>query len=335
MAFVLTVAPAAFVNDISSGAANPSSLSGLQLGAFDGAANPTGVESFGQETGASMSIYSDYLAGSSLAALAGRTGAPPWVIAQMTGKLGDMRPLISVPLVRGHLTSQAALAHDITYPSALKGALKTLAQNLVAAGFGNAIIRFMWEPDSGIYSNDDLTSAANYATVWRNAHTAMMSVSGAQFQWAWYWGGNFDATTNNTAYPGDAYVDYVTFDFYDQSWDANCGIPYNGTPFTVTQENCLWNGVAADYDTGFKGLLGNLAAFATAHGKPIGIGEFGVINRSDGHGGGDDPTFISNFSTWLKANNVAWASYFNFNSGGDSVLADFPNSLAAFRTDLG
>jgi hypothetical protein len=198
----------------------------------------------------------------------------------------------------------------------------------VSSGFSNAIIRLMWEPDSGIYSSEDLTSAANYAKLWRDAYSAMMSVSGAQFQWAWYWGGNFDATTNNTAYPGDAYVNYVTFDFYDQSWDGSCGIAYNGSNFTATQENCLWS-------RDFNNLLGKLTSFASSHGKQVGIGEFGVINRSDGHGGGDDPTFINSFSTWLKANNVAWASYFNFNSGGNSILSNYPNSLAAFQADLG
>jgi hypothetical protein len=39
----------------------------------------------------------------------------------------------------------------------------------------------------------------------------------------------------------------------------------------------------------------------------------------------------------MKANNVAWASYFDFNDGGglDSTLAHFPNSLAAYKADLG
>ncbi len=110
-------------------------------------------------------------------------------------------------------------------------------------------------------------------------------------------------------------------------------MPYNGSNFTQAQHDCLW---AGDQDK----VLTNLVNFATVVHKPIGIGEFGVIDRSDGHGGGDDPYWIADFSAWIKANNVAWASYFNFNSGGNSVLSDFPNSLAAFRvrprvSDLG
>jgi len=303
--------------------------SGLLLGSYNGAANPAGDAAFASETGTTASIYSDYLDGSSWSSMVGAPGSPPWVISSIKGKLGSERLLLSVPLVNaGYSSDQAALAAYAGNPAQWDAGFTTLAQNLVADGFSNAIIRLMWEPDSGIYSNDDLTSAHNYAVLWQDAYTAMMGVSGAGFQWAWYWGGNFDATTNATAYPGNAYVNYVTFDFYDQSWDGSCGIPYNGSNFTAAQEACLWSG---DFD----GLLGGLSSFASAHGKPIGIGEFGVIDRSDGHGGGDDPTFINDFAAWMKSNNVAWASYFNFNSGGNSILSDYPNSLAAYRADLG
>jgi hypothetical protein len=333
MALVLAMTPVALINDVApvgaTVAGSASALSGLQLGAYDGSANPIGVESFGQETGAHMSIYSDFLDGTTWPDLTGRPGAPPWVISQIKGTLGDMRLLLSVPLVQGRHTGQASLAGYAADANGWDGHFKVLAENLVAAGFGNAIIRLMWEPDSGIYSNDDLTSAANYATLWRDAWHSMMGVSGAHFQWAWYWGGGFDATTNNTAYPGDSYVDYVTFDLYDQSWNSACAVPYNGSNFTQTQEACLWSDA-------YSKVLGGLTSFAAVHDKPTGIGEFGVISRSDGHGGGDDPYFVKSFASWLASNHVAWASYFNFNSSGDdSILANFPNSLATFRADFG
>ncbi len=308
----------------------PPATSALLLGSYNGAANPAGASSFGTETGTPASIYSDYLDGSSWGAMVGTTGNPPWVISQIRGRLGSARLLLSVPLVNaGYSSNQAALAGYAAGPaSGYDAHFTTLAQNLVASGFSNAIIRLMWEPDSGIYSNDDLNSAANDASLWKRAHAAMMAVPGAAFQWAWYWGGNFDATTNATAYPGSADVDYITFDDYDQSWDGSCGVPYNGSSFTQAQHKCLWT------DDQSKALAG-LVAFAAAHDKPIGIGEFGVIDRSDGHGGGDDPYWIADFSAWMKANDVAWASYFDFNSGGNSILADYPSSLAAFKADLG
>ena len=299
------------------------------LGSYNGAANPAGGVAFATETGTTASIYSDYLDGTSWGSMVGSSGSPSWVISRLKGQLGSQRLLLSVPLVHaGYSSDQAALAAYAANPATWDANFTTLARNLVADGFSNAIIRLMWEPDAGIYSSDDLTSAANYAALWRDAHSAMAAVSGSNFQWAWYWGANFDATTNNTAYPGSAYVDYITFDDYDQSWDTSCGVPYNGSNFTQAQHQCLWK------DDQDKGLVA-LTAFAKAQGKPIGIGEWGVIDRSDGHGGGDDPYWVNDFTAWMKANNVAWASYFNFNSGGNSILADYPNSLAAYRADLG
>ena len=305
--------------------------SGPLLGSYDGAADPSGAQSFASETNTTASIYSDYMDGSTWSNMVGTPGSPPWVISQIKGKLGSMRLVLSVPLVSaGYSSPQAAIAAYAANPTSWDSEFTTLSQNLMADGFSNAIIRLMWEPGAFIYSNEDLTTAANYATLWRDAHTAMMAVSGAQFQWAWYYDTGFDTTTNNTAYPGDADVNYVTNDFYDQSWQGSpCSAPYNGSNFTQAQETCIWT-------NNYSHMLSALTTFASAHNKPIGIGEYGVIDRSDGHGGGDDPYWISQFSAWLKANNVAWASYFNFDATNlNSLLSDFPNSLTAAKSDLG
>ena len=212
------------------------------LGSYDGAANTSGASSFASETGTTTSIYSDYAAGEN-ETWADWNNTIAWLIPQLKGKLGSSRLELSVPLASGGYSSQAAaLAAFAANPSTYDANMTSLAQTLVSNGFSNAIIRLMWEPQElGLYSNDDLTSAANYAALFRDAHTAMAAVSGANFQWAWYWEANFDSNTNNTAYPGSAYVDYITNDFYDQSWVTTCGVPYNGTSFSATEENCLWN----------------------------------------------------------------------------------------------
>jgi IPT/TIG domain/Glycosyl hydrolase family 26 len=303
------------------------------LGSYDGSNNPAGVSAFAAETGGTASIYSDYLQGS--AGWPGEVGtstSSPWILSQLKGKLGGSRLVLSVPLqdISGE-SNQQSLASYAANPATWDAEFSILAKNLVADGFSNAIIRLMWEPDSlGIYSNDDLTSAANYATVWRDAYGAMASVAGANFAWAWYWAATFDATTDNTAYPGNAYVNYVSLDFYDQSWISTCAIPYNGTVFSASQEACLWSA-----PNGYSAVLKSFSNFANGVQKPMAFGEWGEITRADKHGGGDDPTFINDFSAWLKTNNVAWISYFDFNSGGNSILANYPNSLAAYKTDLG
>jgi hypothetical protein len=301
------------------------------LGSYNGAATPGGNTAFANETGAPASLYSDYAAGQN-ETWTNWSNTIAWLLPQLKGQLGSSRLVLSVPLASGGYSSQpAAMAAFAASPATYDAEMTTLAKTLVANGFSNAIIRLMWEPDVlGTYSNDDLTSAANYAALWRDAHNAMAAVAGSSFQWAWYWSPGYDATTNNTAYPGSAYVDYVSLDFYDQSWVQTCGIPYNGTAFTATQETCLWSAL-----NGYGAELKSFAAFATSAGKPMSFGEWGVITRGDNHGGGDDPTFINDFAAWMKANNVAWASYFNFNSGGNAILANYPNSLAAYRVALG
>jgi hypothetical protein len=297
---------------------------GLSLGSYNGNSNVSGENAWDQETGTTSTNYGDYVDGTSFGTMCSGSDTPE---SNLVGQLGNRTLILSVWLAgasRG-VNGQSTMQNYVNNPSQWDSCFQTLGRELVADGFGNAIIRLMWEEDAGIFSNDDLTSAQNYATLWQDAVTNMRSVSGQAFKFAWYWGGNFDNQTNTAAYPGNQYVDYVSFDQYDQSWDGSCGISW-GSTWTAAQSQCIWDG-----DIGAH--LASLLSFAQGVGKPIGIGEWGVINRGDGHGGMDDPTYINNMTAWLKAHAV-WENYFNFNSGGDSILSDFPNSLAAFRADL-
>ena len=155
----------------------------------------------------------------------------------------------------------------------------------------------------------------------------MRSVSGQSFQFTW--DGALDGTANGNAwttlqaYPGDSYVDYVALDFYDTTWTSKCALPFDNA-FSAAQQACVWKDDQS-------ARLGTLASFATAHNKPMAFPEWGVDSRSDGHGGGDDPTYIDDMAYWIANHNVAFDSYFDFNSGGDSVLTDYPSSLAAYK----
>ena len=97
-----------------------------------------------------------------------------------------------------------------------------------------------------------------------------------------------------TPIPGDAYVDYVGLDLYDQVW----GVPLDprlAWPRYVTEANGLrW-----------------LSSFASAHHKPAAIPEWGVTIRSDGHGLGDDPLFVAKMAQWISTHDVAFTSYFD------------------------
>lgn len=218
----------------------------------------------------------------------------------------------------------------------------TIAKNLVALGFGNAILRPGWEFDGTGYpwTVQSNTDAANFATYWQNIVTAMRSVPGADFKFLWSPTGFQSLSWNiSDAYPGNAYVDYVSLDVYDWSWDGTIflsGDPNNSA--SVAQSKDVFN----EYLTDTEGLNW-LASFAQAHDKPIVIPEWAVDSRTDGHGLGDDPTYIDDMYNWFITNHVAWVVYFvddvadNNNQGIDFLLTDghFPNSLAAFEADFG
>ena len=90
-------------------------------------------------------------------------------------------------------------------------------------------------------------------------------------------------------------------------------------------------------------ILDWLAAFDQTHKKRIFIPEWAVDSRSDGHGLGDDPTFINVMCNWFVTHHAARSIYFiddardNSEQGINFLLAHghFPKPLAASRADFG
>jgi hypothetical protein len=83
-----------------------------------------------------------------------------------------------------------------------------------------------------------------------------------------------------------------------------------------------------------------VADLAASHGKPMSIPEWGVTIRDDGHGGGDEPRYITAIADFIAdpANNVAYEAYFNFSeAGNEHDLWDddsFPLSSAQYLEDF-
>ena len=295
------------------GGVSAASDSSPLLGVYTGYGNVSGAKGFASTTGADVTIAADYQDGSSWGSLDSGEPADEWTGSGYQLALG-------VPMYPsgGSLADGAAGDYNSYF--------KTLAQNLVEAGEGDAILHIGWEwnVSGSSWYVSDATDGANYAAFWQQIVTTMRSVPGANFNYAWYDG---DAAGSTEAWPGASYVSSIDLDFYDQTWDSSCGLPFNNTA-TPAESQCVWNNDMLPELTTF-------ADFATQYSEPMGFGEWGVISRSDGHGLGDDPTFVNNFANWMKANNVEYANYFDFNSGGNSVLTDFPNSLAAYQADFG
>jgi hypothetical protein len=305
---------------------NPYALwrGGLQQGAYASTPTPAGMSAFAQQTGTSPTVASLYLNGSSgWGTMDGSGGSLNYLTSAYRGTGYTLA--IGVPIIpTSNGAAVGTLAQGAT--GAFNSYYVTLAQTLVAGGEGNAYLRLGWEFDGSWmpWGATSPSAEASYAAYFQQIVTAMRSVPGEQFRFVW----NPDAGAFTqsgysvaAAYPGNAYVDVIGLDAYDQSWSV---------PQTPSN---AWNSTTLP-------ALAAAQQFANANGKPIGFGEWGLAIRSDGHGLGDDPYFINQMVAYMEngANNVAFESYFDADSGGVNSLitgGSFPSSLAAFKADLG
>jgi hypothetical protein len=302
-------------------------------GAYVGPADPSGIAAFASATSSKPTIASDYLpASSGWAGMDGADGSLSWLFADGWSNSGYTLSL-GVPIIPTDANNNPVGTLAAGATGAYNSYFVTLAQTLVAAGEANADLRLGWEFDGNWYAWDASTPTqeANYATYFDQIVTAMRTVAGEDFKFVWNPDASafvpdqaVDANYNvELAYPGNAYVDYIGLDAYDQSW---------ATPQTPAN---AWN-------ESTEPALAAALSFAQAQGKALAFCEWGVAIRSDGHGLGDDPLYVNNMLSFMSANSVAYESYFDYNtlpSGGDTNAqitgGDFPNSLAAFVTDLG
>jgi hypothetical protein len=158
----------------------------------------------------------------------------------------------------------------------------------------------------------------------------MRSVAGANFKFIWNPIDSSNASCPGanleSFYPGDNYVDMVALDAYDGIGEAT---PTDADRFTdiLTGVNAGgWTAVTPQAINGqsFTGYgLNWLAAFGKAHGKQIGLPEFGLLSSGTDGGGGDDASFITNMAAWIKAN--ASGPVIFWNEGDGTLTLNIPN----------
>ena len=297
----------------------------LQQGAYDSTPTPSGMAAFAQETDTSPTVATDYLVGNDgWADMDGSGGSLNWLLTPYRGTGYTLS--LGVPIIPTNSSGTAVgtLAQGAT--GAFNSYFVTLAQTLVAGGQSNAYLRLGWEFDGSwmAWAATTPSAEASFASYFQQIVTAMRSVPGEQFRFVWDPdAGAFTEAGYSVAaaYPGNAYVDVIGLDAYDQSW---------ATPQTPTN---AWSSTTLPALTAAQ-------QFASANGKPLAFCEWGVTIRSDGHGLGDDPYYINQMVSWMQSpsNDVTYESYFDADSGGVNSLitgGSFPNSLAAFSADLG
>jgi hypothetical protein len=283
------------------------------------------MAAFARQTETSPTVAAVYLPGNDgWAGMDGAGGTLNWLSQQFQGSGFTLS--LGVPIIPTNSSGTAVGTLAQAATGAFNSDYVTLAQTLVNAGQANAYLRLGWEFDGSWMTWAATTpgAEANYAVYFQQIATAMRSVPGEHFRFVW----NPDAGAFTqsgysvaAAYPGNAYVDVIGLDAYDQSW---------ATPQTPTN---AWTSTALPALTAAQ-------RFASSQGKPLAFAEWGVAIRSDGHGLGDDPYFIDQMLGWMQnpANNVVFETYFDADSGGVNSLitgGSFPKSLAAFSADLG
>lgn len=247
--------------------------------------------------------------------------------------------VLSVPMLPStggvSLAACAAGQYDVYW--------RNLANDLAYYGLHWAYLRLGWEMDGNWYAWGAPKGSgleASFAGCFRRVVQTMRATQPAN-QWKFVWNPTAtwtDPAWLDAAWPGDAYVDVVGIDLYDQSWVANT-YPYPATcdsACRLARQQTAW--------TSHAWYLQTMRNFAAAHGKPFAIPEWGIVSRSDGHGGGDNPYYVQKMYEFISdpTNLVQFSVLFDFNapeanyhlSGLDGTTA-FPLAAAKFRELFG
>ena len=207
---------------------------------------------------------------------------------------------------------------------------RTLARNLVAGGQEDAILRLGWEFNLKGWKWST-NNPKEFIAYWRNIVTAMRSVPGQKLEFDW--NPNIGETPYEARlyYPGGKYVDYVGVDVYDVSWvkdtypygrgcDANC---------RRYRQELVWERLLH----GTYGLA-YWSDFARSKGKPMSIPEWGMWDRPDGHGGGDNAYFIRQMYKFIDDphNRVAYQAYLQVDvADGNHKLTTLKNAGKVYK----
>lgn len=221
--------------------------------------------------------------------------ALPWPTAAESSDLASGR----IPLVSWGGTDPARIASGAD--DALIRARAAAAKALGAPFF----LRWAWEMDAKPKGWDP----AQFVAAWRHVRDLFRAAGVQNAAWVWCpTSGAFSRGEAAAYYPGDAYVDWICADGY-----ASMG----GRPYR-------------DFGTIFDAFY----RFGTEHGKPLMIGEFGVMERAPG----EKAAWLASVAALLPRDypQIKAILYFDSRRMDGAVLNDWlltssPQAMAAFR----
>jgi hypothetical protein len=247
-----------------------------------------------------------------------------WTSAwNLAGMQADFRLSLAVPMIpaywngsawtpAGTLAAGAAGSYDSHF--------QALATALNNASLGDTYIRLGWEMN-GNWFPWAATNATDWINFWRRIAN-IFHATNANFKMEWNPTLGVGSYDPETLYPGDSYVDVIGLDVYDQGW---------GTGWE--QHSTRWLNSILNESRGLQWHKN----FAATHSKPVAFPEWGLATRPDGHGGGDNPSFIQNMYDWFNtftSGTLAYHSYFDYPSSDiDAEISSnqYPNSASTFK----
>ncbi|MER7054751.1 glycosyl hydrolase [Streptomyces sp. NPDC000351] len=182
---------------------------------------------------------------------------------------------------------------------------RALAERLVELNVPDTVLVLGWEMNGITYTHRCGPDPEAWKTYWNRIVTTMRAVPGQKFRFDFTPSRGRDAVPWTRCYPGDATVDIIGMDAYDQprgmSFDEQVREPY---------------GLQAHVD------------FAKAHGKPISYPEWGLFRN------GDNAEYMRRMLAWMDEHEPVYNTVTDYCPHGVWQCDDNPRSTAVYRSVL-
>ncbi|MCC8338503.1 hypothetical protein LMJ38_21530 [Streptomyces sp. R1] len=182
---------------------------------------------------------------------------------------------------------------------------RALAERLVALKVPDTVLVLGWEMNGTTYSHRCGPDPEAWKTYWNRIVTTMRAVPGQKFRFDFAPSRGRDAVPWTRCYPGDATVDIIGMDSYDQprgmTFDEQVKEPY---------------GLQAHVD------------FAKAHDKPISYPEWGLFRN------GDNAAYMRGMLAWMDEHKPVYNTVTDYCPHGVWQCDDNPRSTAVYRSVL-
>jgi hypothetical protein len=180
-----------------------------------------------------------------------------------------------------------------------------LAERLVALKVPDTVIVLGWEMNGTTYTHRCGPDPENWKKYWNRIVSTMRAVPGQKFRFDFAPSRGRDAVPWTLCYPGDATVDIIGMDAYDQprglSFEEQVKEPY---------------GLQAQVD------------FAEAHHKPVSYPEWGLFRN------GDNPAYMRGMLDWIARHKPVYNTLTDYCPHGVWSCDDNPKAAEVYRTLL-